>query len=466
MKKNLLTGFVLVTTSLSVLPVFGQPDKEEMRLAVDVLKGKDVSRDKAWAVTLLEESQDVEQNAFVQNVLGIAYLHGLGTEADTLKAILYFETSGLLGFKMAYHNLGMYYKYASAGRQDFVKAYESFRRGAELRDPSCCYDCGFMMYKGLGCEQNYPEAVTLFQNAADFNHPAALYMLGLCYRNGYGVNADTAIGNAYLRQSADLGCVGAMDEMEREIPENLSLGFVEMPGQTFEVPTEMPNINPFLPVDNKNIAGQYNGILVTYDWSGKFVTNEKPLNVSVSVKADTISGLWIQGTDTIMYAAIIDKDGSITFDNTESYLYDRYSYNFMSKYRFEKVNLNVDNDFITGQLRLYSLDEKEPSRPMYVSLVKESYSDLASTELNKTNRLKAYANPYDNKVTLKFFLDTAVPSAMVRYYNRMGQAVLQCSLGAMNAGEHSYTMFPNLPDGYYTINLTAGECIYQTIIAK
>ena len=465
MKKKTLVNIMFAAFALSALPGFGQTDKGEWRLAVDVLKGKDTSRDKAWAVNLLEESQSTEPDAFVQNVLGIAYLHGLGTEADTAKAVMYFQQSGTLGYPLAYHNLGMYHKYAANGKQDFKKAYEAFDKGAEKGDPSCCYNTGFMKYKGLGCEQNYTEAVELFQRAADFNHTYAMFMLGLCYRNGYGVDADSTIGNAYLRQAADLGNADAMEELLSEEPENHGTRYFAEFDNNVDVPEEMPTIVPYLPVDNRAVAGKYDGLLVTYDWSGHYVISEKPLSADLSVVRDSVTGIWIQGNDTVCFTAKIAEDNSFRFNDVEMNLYDRYSSGFYSRYRFEKVDVNYCKGFITGQLRLYSLDEQEPDRPMYVCLRKDAATMAAGSD-DVYEKIRAYSDPYSNRVTLKFELGEAVPSVKVGIYSRMGINLCNYSFGQMEAGVNTLIINPDLEEGYYAAYIWAGTSKYQTINVK
>ena len=83
MRKNLLKSFLFVALAAAGLSTYGQTN-EEMRLAVDILKGKDTSNSKTWAVDILEQSLQRKRDAFALNVLSIAYLHGLGVEADTL----------------------------------------------------------------------------------------------------------------------------------------------------------------------------------------------------------------------------------------------------------------------------------------------------------------------------------------------------------------------------------------------
>jgi len=463
MNKQVLARLSLAMLSLSFLPCLGQTDKDEWRLAVDVLKGKDKTKDKTWAVNLLMESQNYEKDAFVQNVLGIAFLHGLGAEPDTMKAITYFEESGSMGYPLAYHNLGMYYKYAAEGKQDFVKAYEAFSKGAEAEDPSCCYNCGFMKYKGLGCQQDYESAIDHFSKAADFNHAPSIFMLGLCFRNGYGVDADTAIGNAYLLQSADLGFRDAMEELLNNEPENKTVSSYTFAEESNDVPQEMPQITPYLPLNSKVMTGYYQGLLVTYDWSGNYVISEKPLFVNMSVARDTATGIWIQGKDTVEFAAEVGIDGSFNFEGTEKSLFDRYSPSFTSHYRFEKVDMNYHRGYITGQLRLYSLDEMEPERPMYISLHKEGATEDGYDEAEYA-KIVAYSDPYSDRITLKFELSQAVPSANISIYDRTSLNVGNYKCGSLNAGINSVVITPNLKDGYYVINVVAGSQKFQAVI--
>lgn len=453
----------LVLLSLNFIPSYGQTDTEELRLAVDILKGKDNTKDKTWALDQLLESQNYENDAFVQNVLGIAYLHGIGTDPDTVKAIAYFEQSGLMGYSPAYHNLGMYYKYADNGRQDFVKAYETFSKGAELDDPNCCYNTGYMKYKGLGCQQNYGEAFCLFSKAAGFNHAPSVYMLGLCYRNGYGVEADTAIGNILLRQSAGLGYEDAIEELFIEEPENNAFIHSAEYDETMQYPDIMPDIQPYLPLNNKVMTGSYQGFVVTYDWSGEHLISEKPLSVDMTVQRDTAMGRWIQGPDTIMFTAEVGLDGIFCFDSVEKDMYDRYSPDFTSRYRFEKVDMNYIRGFITGQLCLFSISEREPERPMYVSLHKTSGIEEDDNPEEFT-KIAAFTDPYSHQITLKFELSQPVPSAQISIYDRTSVNVGNYTCGAMEAGINVVNFSPGLHEGYYVIYVVTEIQRYQTVI--
>lgn len=464
MRKKLQTNLLLVALFLIGLPTYGQT-REEMRLAVDVLKGKDTSNSKEWAVQLLEESLETERDAFALNVLSIAYLHGIGVEPDTMKAVAYMEESGAMGFKLAYHNLGMFYKYATDGKQDFVKAYEAFNKGALAGSASCCYDTGFMLYKGLGCQQDYTAAVELFRQAADQDHASALFMLGLCYRNGYGVERDSERANFYLERAAQLNNRDAMEELLKEEPENNPHRRFVNVDASMEVPATMPDIAPYIPDNKSAIAGNYEGILVTYDWSGENVISERPLIVNMKEKNDRFDGSWIQDSDTILFQATATKLGELKFDSTEVVLYDRYSDDYKALYKFEKADIAYNDHSLSGQLRLYSLEEMEPERPMYVYLRKEILSENEMSEENGS-RIYSYPNPFISQVTLKFELKENVPSAQIHLYSQSGINKQNYELGALSAGEQTFTITPNIFEDTYIVHVIAGKYKYQTIIFR
>ena len=465
MRNMKLTSVLLAASSFISIPVLGQSNVDEIKTAINVLKGKDNVMDKTQALNMLELSQQTEKNGKILNVLGVAYLHGIGTDADTTKAIAYFEEAGTLGYSSAYHNLGMYYKYAPGERQNFEEAFNAFKKGANLNSISNSYNCGFMKYKGLGCVQSYKEAIEYFLTAAKSNHADALYMLGLCYRNGYGVETDTATANSYLRQASILGCSGAMEELLNEEPENGVEYQTAVLDASVSVPESMPSIEPLVPWAKQEVTGCYRGYLATYDWSGTNLISEKPLSIVLEVLEEKVSGLWVQGKDSIRVAAVLSDEGILHFDNTEADFYDRYAWNYSSRYRFDKMEMNYNNGRIVGQLRLYSLDEQEPERPMYVCLEKSSLTEEKNLD-EEESKLYAYSVPSSNQVILSFNLKESINEIKVSLYNKMGTNCLNYKYGPLEAGKQSLVLPAELEKGYYTIRVEFGVQQLQTIIVK
>ena len=440
--------------------------QDELQYAVSVLVGQDTTQTREWALSWLLETQDTVADAAVQNLLGMAYMKGWGTEADTVRAVGFLQQSVDGGYAPACHNLGMYYKYAPRGKQDFGKAYSLFCEGANLDDGTCCYDCAFMLYKGLGTAQSYAEAIPLLEKAAEQGHADAIYMLGLCYRNGYGVEPDSTLSYFFLNMAAGMEVEEAAEELLRELPENV--GLLEMPiaeERDVKVSEEMPDIIPYLPLNRRVLSGQYEGVLVTYDWSGEWALSEQPLSLTLRVNEtlDKAEGRWIQAEDTIAFGAQLLDNGTFCFDDNEHLLQERYASSFWEHFRFEQVDMNYRHGILTGRLRIYSEDEQEPGRPMYVSLRQTEFAEGLRPEDENAN-IVAYVSPGTHAVTLKFELPEDVPSARVGFYNQNGLKLSEFEYGAMQAGITTLTLQPSLTLGYYAIYVWAGEHVYQTLI--
>jgi len=274
-----LRVFTLATLSLFVSTANAQFATRNVEHAIKVLKNleTDISKEEAFAI--LQKASKMGENPYLCNYLGLAYMYGSGVECDSALAIKYLESAATRGISGAYHNLGIMYKYAKCGvRQNFNKAYDYFCKGAELNVPICIYDKAYMLYKGLGCKQDYKTAGDLFYTAAMKRHTPSLYMLGLCYRNGYGVEADSVMAFTCLKKAAALGYRDAIEELERPCPENYLQE--EVTSLNTELPVEVPKIYEGIN-DMTMFTGEYQGFLVMYDWSGKYILEERPLTMNV-----------------------------------------------------------------------------------------------------------------------------------------------------------------------------------------
>lgn len=447
-------------------PIYATAQDDNVTQAICTLKGMETGGDKAGAISTLVNAATRDTNAIAMNALGIAYMKGIGVEADSTQATTWLERAGEAGYRDAYHNLGMMYKDGQCGlRQDFTKAASHFAAGARAGSVMCYYDMGYMLYKGLGCQQDYNKAADLFAKGVDLDHSPCLYMLGLCYRNGYGVDRDTARASFLLERAADLSYGAAIEELLREQPENSWNSLDAHMEQAVEVPASMPSIEPMV-ADMASIPGEYQGSLVTYDWSGRHVINERPLSVSMALAGGAIKGKWCDGVDTVSFTATADADGRLIFEEGAMRRHERYTEERPVLYRFKSADIVSIGGSLTGSLRLYSVTQREPERPMYISLAKVgAQGNDAAADSTKTS-LKAYPNPFSGNVTLSFDLTEAVTSARICLYNQAGVNVLTATTGALAAGHHSFTITPNVPDGMYVAHVTAGSRQFRAIIIK
>ncbi len=457
MKKMLRYGLIASFLMMTIGNTYASETTDDIKLAANILKGNDDSKDKTWAIGIIRNAAENDSNAFAMNVLGIAYMHGIALDENRELSIRWLEKAGQHGFKNAYHNLGMIFK--DGEPQDFEKACYFFKLGVDAESYMCYYDLGYMFYKGLGCEQDYTKAAELFSKGVDKDHSPCLYMLGLCYRNGYGVDQDLAKAQFYLNRAAELSYSRAIEELNREQPEN-NWTHIDSNVDGVEIPASMPDIPPFINKD-AGIEGNYHGVIVTYDWSGENVINEQPLSLYLVIKGRRMIGKWCEGQDTIQVIANIANNDRLVFEEGAISKYDRYVEERPVQYCFEDADICIKDCFITGRLRLYSITYREPERPMYISLRK------TAAENDKENTtIQAYPNPFKDQITISLDLEENASSSSVYIYNQSGVNIQSYKIGPLSAGKNTLTIHPSIPDGLYILRINAGKKQFQTIIVK
>lgn len=437
--------------------------QDDIMHAVGVLKGIYVDYSKEQAISILQSTAEKDTTAYAMNVLGLAYMEGLGTEPDAEKAKYWLGKAAESGFADAYHNLGVMYKLGKCGeKQDFQAAYDAFSQGVAVGSDACRYGAGFMLYKGLGCKQDYTKAKELFETASANGNVYATYMLGLCYRNGYGTQRDEGKGMELLEKSATFGYSAAIEELMRATPEN-SLTDIGVSDSIFAaIPSSMPNIHADVN-DTTLLRGQYSGFIVMYDWSGQHVIGERPVTMNIGRNEKDVFGYLFLGTDSVPFRADVSADGSLMFKKSYASLDERYTFGKKMKYRLSNASLDIWKDKIQGSLNLYSLSLREPERPMYMELYRRGYvpSDNASTYGHITITPNPFASQFDAVFELA---DNA--SAVVRIFDKSGIAVWRQELGNLEAGSHRISLSPDIKPDSYVLNISAGNQILRTIIVK
>lgn len=427
--------------------------------AVDILKGKTTGRSSEWAVATLMGIEDKERRPVAQNALGVAYLKGIGVTQDSTLAVRFFEESARLGNKNANYNLGMMHKNAPRGRQDFAKAVKYFEAGAKQGSLACSYSAGYMYYKGLGCRQDYSRAVEYFKQDVKGLSPSSQYMLGLCYRNGFGVEQNDEKADDHLQKASMANYQFAIEETLREnaeVEESILLS-----DKDEYVPSAMPEVEPFINADS-DLTGNYKGILVTYDWSGNQIIKEELLDASFSKVGDGYYGVWIQGADTIAVKASLATDGKLLFADSRMLIHDRYTEGKKLECVFDDASLALVGPSLTGGLRMYSLTDKEPMRPMYLSLSKLNAGDVSNDSYRCA--MSAYPVPGTGQVEVRFLLPKDVKAASITLTDQSGLYVKSYNLGSLNAGQQRFSITTNLKNGLYIVNMKAEEYQGQATI--
>lgn len=193
----------------------------------------------------------------------------------------------------------------------------------------------------------------------------ALYLLGMFCRNGYGVDKNYALASKCLNISASMKYPEAKKELAWPHEETYMSGEYLHDARYRHLPDSMPDIRP----GEGGIglaAGNYEGFLVMYDWSGKHILLEKPLNMAVTVNGRKADGRLTVGTEEVEFSAEIAEDGSLKFMGGDIQLDGRYGAE--GRYILADMPLHEEGGRLTGRLNTYSAKQKEPGRPVYVEL--------------------------------------------------------------------------------------------------
>ena len=200
-----------------------------------------------------------------------------------------------------------------------------------------------------------------------------------------------------------------------------------------------------------------------YDWSGQHVIGEKPVSALIMRDGDGLYGEMVLGVDTIPYRATMTAEGKMLFRNTMTSMNERYTPNQRTPYRLDRMQLDIWNESLRGDVSLYNLREKEPERPMYMELQRIGGSEVHGNALYC--HVTAAPNPFSVSFDAMFELPGEA-EAKVHIFNQLGVMVWSKDLGMLEEGKHSVGITPNITDGTHVLNITAGIRVYRTIIVK
>ena len=231
----------------------------------------------------------------------------------------------------------------------------------------------------MGCRQDYKEAAMTFLTSANDRDANSLYMLGLCSRNGYGLAKDSAAALFCLQRAARMHCPEASEELMRPHEETYMHDvYANAPGYSY-IPDSLPDVRPSaVAVDLP--AGDYRGFIVTYDWSGKYILDERPFAMTLNgVTGGGLSGMLTVGDESAKFCGTLSR-GRLVFTEGGLAMPDRYVRGGKQYYDLGDMALEACGGKVRGRLSLKSRSRKEPGNPMYFELVGNASGTSAGTE--------------------------------------------------------------------------------------
>jgi hypothetical protein len=413
--------------------------------------------------------------AEAMNGLGNLYNEGIGTAVDERAALDWFAKAAAAGYARAWYNLGLMYKNGFGQGQDFVKAFDCYTRGAALNDAMSFYGMGYMQYKGFGTPQSYANALQSFRKAAVSHETNSMYMIGLCFRNGYGMDANIDSARYWLTQASNRGLKNATEELATPTPENSnirSIPNIQPPVAGQDLGSGYYQVKYQVPVHD--IAGEYAGYAIKFDWSGQYIIAESPLKLTLSRNDTTLIGQWSEGDDLPNNLVASITDTALVFNNTIVSRKDHYNQQSANDLAFRNASLQLIKSngmvYLAGNLRLFSINHNEPEKPEFILFARtgglpdslDSKSDLAADSAQFT----AYPNPFINRIQVQYALQKACTVRMMVTDLGSAHILYQGLPQYMQAGEHSDAININAARGSYVVTLWYGNRLRSTVLVK
>ena len=142
-----------------------------------------------------------------------AYKYSKKDKTAYSKAFQLFKKAADLGNVEALNNLGYMYFRGEGIPKDYKKACELYEQAAVNGSVLAANNLGSMYRDGNGVAQDYKKAFELYEQAAEQDSGWAMYNLGLMYSNGMGMRADYLKAVELYEKAADLGVSDALNNL-------------------------------------------------------------------------------------------------------------------------------------------------------------------------------------------------------------------------------------------------------------
>lgn len=141
-------------------------------------------------------------DAKCQNILGICYQKGIGTEQNYIAALEWYRKAANQGYGAAYSNLAWMYKNGKGVDKDKKKAFDHYLSGAHYNYSHCQWQLGNCYIRGIGIEPDHNQAFFWYNKSAAQGFAPAFNSLAVCYYEGYGIEKNLERTIHFLTKAA------------------------------------------------------------------------------------------------------------------------------------------------------------------------------------------------------------------------------------------------------------------------
>ena len=172
----------------------------------------DITQDPVLAFDCFMKSAS-QGNAAAENMLGVSYENGEGTELDEELALYWYQEAAKHNNPNAQNNLANCYKYGWLGLDiDPEKAFELYKKAAEKGIVDAMFEVAEFYNASHLTSQ---KSVEWYKKAADAGHGDAMFELARKYENGWNVKQDLAKAQEFYEKAIVAGSERA-DNHEKE----------------------------------------------------------------------------------------------------------------------------------------------------------------------------------------------------------------------------------------------------------
>lgn len=184
--QKLLSEVILLENEQGLLQAaIENNDKEIIELLIE--KGADINTSYDTGETMLEFAKNNEMVEFLRS-------KGAKTNAE------------IKNLAVEIYSLGIRYSTGSGVEKDENKAFEYYRKAAEMGNVLAQNSLAHCYYEGVGVYRDVNMALRWWEDASDQGLSEAMYNIGVCYYNGFvtGIQ-DVLMAGKWWKKAADLG---------------------------------------------------------------------------------------------------------------------------------------------------------------------------------------------------------------------------------------------------------------------
>ncbi len=500
------TSIIIIFLSINLLAQENEhhqiPNDPEVRKifiqAVHLMKNESIENNRIKALKKFKEAAKLNDPT-AQFIVAEMYEKGLGTAKNEQKALYWYKESAKYGDTYAMQRVGLIYKNGKTVPQDFRKAAKWFKKSADSGNPVGKYFLAYMYYKGFGVEQNYKKAFNLAQQSANEDITGGKQLLAYCYEHGNGVKKDTEKAKQLYIECKKRGNKQAAvrlkkikEKKKKQNKKNNKSAIIQDKDNNTETETELIKKTEYKPVKrdlnayNTSFDGKWEGTLLLYDWSKKYVEEKSKLSIEIKQKEFNITGSWDNGQNHKMPFTAVKVGNVLYCKNALIKREGAFGETITWKVREGQLELLHKNGktYLVGNLQMFNPAVNEPAQPSYFILSSVSrIKTVDTTNVNQINATKTdvainnyvatrnvdllcYPNPTNNTITIDYSLSED-GNTQISLINSAGQqiAVIKEKTRQLK-GSYSVTANIKGNPGNYIIKLVHNNKIYTRSIIK